>query len=677
MGNSKIVINKSSQLSPPGTSGTGKILSLFEVGDGYFDDLGSQINTSLMGERLLLDKRKIYIVLVGKDHQSWESGSIPFYWLEQRNKDFYGRGSIAFCTYVSRSCMSYSTENRWRKDRNSTKKSDFYFENSVTLENFASLSVDLICCILKPDNTTEEELNNVLLPFGGIEDFDTRLLLFRPMFQGYYREKGGLNIDLSAEEYLKHIAKSRSYILPSPLVIRHKELKPVLTIVQDYLGKLDGSSQRWQPVMHCSTSSHRFSPISSKLTKLLDVYRFLSNVWRDTIVELLDPNELVYLFRLWMCSHGEPPYITEESKHMWKKVLIIGESSRPEVKKYPSFTIDLDFQHLIGKIGGCSDDLYSLLTEIVEDSTNTPLENAIIGSITNTSIRFLKVLHSYTYLSKDVYKSVSLALDNKVRWKGGRYEGERNFAGHIYAVKCFLKDPKNLRKVFESLVGGSTLARRQLLKFVKVANVFAKRESTLTVPLEEFLSSIERELCSPPPENSKTIFYRNKRRLADSVQLFILNKNSTSLRNLIRDYISVLKSILNSDNVTNSLLRGVQDCRDGTILCDGHGGNMEEDSLRPDSYVRGFELINSMKNISEMSDSTLLHVLFALLESDHSEIMGSDAEWKKEYVKEVIQVIEKLLELRSSVILEPRDYYMLHCRLDDILNPNKWEAILN
>ena len=646
----KNIILPFEEFSPTNTS-NGRFLSIYELTPNGAVDRSSKIFGNMMGENLLLRADRLYCTFMSGHTARGETtvGGLSY----DLYKQVYGNSHPMESWYrpelssyiLKRGWLDSETvESHWSSREHAYIKSAGFFFNKPTLKPYTSIINGIICCIIVPTDMGEEELETLLSPYGGKEDFDTRLLLMQSPTE-------------EPSELIDFIRKSRSFILPSPIFISPKQVLSVLHLIK-HKG-LGIQSTR----VNLENPRHPYFCNADPLQGAISLYSFLCTFWGDLITKRLAPAELVKWISYLKCHWSISSLASE------------GEKRNPTVHKID--TVRVLTEDTTRKSNGAAHEFICTDSELVltlrnilsyVDTYRDDLAAAILRAAINTGSRISRVLNSSTYLAKDLKSVVDLVMVNKVRWKGSRKQGEKWLAGWIHVTRCVLSTPSFFKLM---LSGEISEHRRKIGKGWGKVGLCLKEIYQKEVILSKGLSKSLREYNFDDP--STRFFARSDNRtsrLAHFYTVFCMFPTDENLRMCVEEWVSAVENITASSRIEDTLTSGVQSCSSGRLLL-GFGTKHGINDLNLDltkSTLCWFQsdFLNAPQRGScapKLASENLLEDVYILLCRYSTSQISTKVEIR-EYVDRILVCIEVLLSLKETVLKIRESYY-----LNEVLKP--------
>ena len=375
-----------------------KIMGIYQLSNtGGVIDKSYLLFNQLNNENLVLDKSKYYLLFIATGCSGYSAS-----FMQSISYSLYSRfrlpenRKVELSEALDQDLIKSKQIDSFRQERHSSKKNDFFFR-SKKLTGYGELVSKSHYFVLTPEGSDPEKDLEV---YGGL-NMDVRELIFMGC----------------ENKLLRILADSRSFVLSSPVYIRHAVLPAAL-------GYIGGN------LTDCTSRPFNFSTdpkVKNKrdLSPGYNLYGYLNRNWGMVTGNLFDPINIVY------------HYLHRLNRYYGNSLIQIGERSLPEITKLRSFKEEqLDEMRLEISLEP------SLLFEEIKVNPVNEIDAAFYDAALRNALNMSVVLNSTKTLCRDLYSVVHHTLYDKCRWKGSRKAGEVKFAGALYATLCILKSPK-------------------------------------------------------------------------------------------------------------------------------------------------------------------------------------------------------------------------------------------
>jgi hypothetical protein len=632
-----------------------QVVYIYELSKYGAKDLSHKIFGNIGGENVVLSGDKVYLIGASLADSSLSSNLLrncvhAAYSPLWSSSDNGGLQRETFTKILTKRIVTPKMNTRWQKDTTSTNSKAFKF-NMFNFTGYANLTTGIVNFVSIPEDMSEENLHEILDVYGGKEDFDVRQFMFDMEFIEENLNNEYINL-------LKHLCTSKSYILPSPIFISNYQVTGMLHLSRKMLGS--------HGVL--STFVKEFHTYRLQSTAEYRLYCSSAGTWGNLIeyalnpeclaVELFDSSNRVKRIDLEDLEFSSLP---TRSSVLWDMLaeVLEGHNRNPVVKKlskYKSSSLEPEFIPIC-KVPA---NLGSQIRKIMDYSAHAQgtLHSALLEASILSANRYASVLNSTTYLCRDMQKTIEKSVYSKVRWKGARKEQEKLLASRLYALRCVFKSPKLVKDLLNSCFLLNCYPYSNLSTFGEAILSLTERENTLRVPTE--IAEKSNLLRTLHPLEAKYVIY-------------LREGSDSNYQKVLSSATQVLVQMCNNKRVQDTVEAGIQVIGTGKLLVTekiaiGTSGSISSLHMFDPYLSKKFNVEGDLHK-----SSTYLEELYYLLKESRQQHSEVDI---REYVHKILECIEILNELRSTIALKSLESYYLNGPLVRFLSTQKWTNLL-
>ena len=613
------------------------LLTLFELTKAGARDISHKVFGNVAGENILVPKDKVIFAVVS--HK--DSAGYIYKALGRLYDPIYDRAAGEDRNNITTLQKDLSTEmsqkkisREWKKDKESNSSREYY-PTFFRYGPYSDIIQNCMCYVSHPDEMSEEELEDTLSIYGGVDNFDVRPFIFGDDLQ-------------NQGPSLQYAVNSRSYILQSPLIFPASKLQSML-----FLGKalVDSESRK-----NVEATAIYMNVQTSPISWALSFYK----ACRDTLY--LFHRDVLDIHRL-LINISTLSNVSEVIEELISR----GSISNPG---NPSRLVSSQIGEVLRSVRDCRSISSSQLvhnatvTNRFSDEELSVVELSLVKAARTMLNRLATVVNSTVYLTKDLMSMTRIDAEKNVRWKGSRRDQEKYLAGCILGLKAVLSTPPLVKKL---LSGGTflTTSKQSILpKMGALIECVTGRKNSLCLDVSTLVEPDEVHLLKGGGDRLPKIHYEwvNWRAVGDRrlLVLYLFTGEVRYLKHALKHVVEELDDICTNLRVKNSLEAMFQIPAEGKMFMSKYNNSLQH----------GF-VLESLELTSRTEAGTLLDSIEVLARRCIQE--GIDV---SEEIASVKLSIKSLLFIKHNLPLKAADYYTLDLCCDRLLSPTSWDLLV-
>ena len=636
------------------------ICQIFEITKNGHKDISSKLFGNIGGENLVLSEDKVYFISMASANssgivQNALSNTYTHLWYAPDTATYTNKKFLRKL-YQGFLYDQLEINTRWKKNPRSKDKNDFTFPQ-FKFDEYATIIEEMIFCVSKPSAMSDSEFEEYLIPYGGKEGFDTRVFLYDPelldevlcnSLDNKWIDCGKGPLVIRHAAALKYMITSRSYFFPSPVYVENAHIPGMLFSAEKALkgGRLPLEA-----------------PVDIGTPRGEDVYRKVRNSVSNQLKNILDPEQLIrnYLKYNSILTNDEQ---NEQIRSVIQEAILLGIQSRPEPYKLTKrrknkYCITDNALREMSFSSWLPKNSFYLQKSIIKEDVKVleGIEKALYESAVRTANLLRITYNSTTYLSKDLLKVTDLVLTPEVRWKGSRARKEKELCSYIFLLKCILKTPSFLKE----------LLNKDFYRKKYRENTSAILGGFIEL-LTEKQSIFSTDVFSMDSKNLLSMQTDESNNFSKWVRLYINYPRYRLFLSMADECVSILEEMVDSRYVLSSIEHGIQVCPNGSLFkgtAPGRGYYLQKSCLS-NTYI----FPQSPEAIQSYSFLEDVHYVLSTGVKQHDEDVTN-------YVERILEVITKILEVKSSVALKTEESYYLNGPLLKFLDTRVWTNLQN